>query len=78
VKCTCTLENKAIGDHRYWPPNLKRSKVNNARPLQACVHVFQLQQGAFSAAVLMLSVIIIFLKMQSAMEITKGSHNSQN
>jgi hypothetical protein len=78
MKCTCTLENKVIWDHRHWPPNLKRSKVNNAKLLQACVHVFLTVTRSISAAVLILSVIIIFLKMLSAMEITKCSDSSQS
>jgi hypothetical protein len=59
------------------PLSHKRSKFNDARLLQACVHVFLTVTGAFSAAVLMPSVIIIFLKMWFTMEITKCSDNSQ-
>jgi hypothetical protein len=77
IKCNCASKNKAIWDHRHWPHNLKRSKVNNARLLQACVHVFLTLTRSISAAVLILPVIIIFLKIQSAMEITKCSDNSQ-
>jgi hypothetical protein len=59
-------------DHSHWPPNLKRSKVTDARLLQACVHVFLIVTRSVSAA-----VIITLLKIQSAMEITKCSDSSQ-
>jgi hypothetical protein len=52
-------------------PNLKRSKVNDAKLLQDCVHVFLIITRSISPAVLILPVILIFLKIQSAMEITK-------
>jgi hypothetical protein len=45
--------------------------------LQACLHVFLIVTRSISAAVLVLLVIIIFLKMQSTMEVTKCSDNSK-
>jgi hypothetical protein len=73
----CMSKNKAIWDHRHLPPNLKRYKVNDARLLQVCVHVFLIVTRSISAAALILSALIIFLKMQSAMEISKCADNSQ-
>jgi hypothetical protein len=77
IKYNCTSKNKAIWDDRHWFPNLKRSEVNDARLLQVCVQVFLIVTRSISAAVLIVSVIIIFLKIQSPVEITKCSDNSQ-